>query len=160
MKLSTALNKLKTIKGNITQVDKYINACISHYEDELPEFDYLSEMNTRADLIKEIIKLKTAIQITNTKTNIVYNGQTMSMTELILYNANVRAYIKLIQSQIDHNLIISRYDNRSKEQVKKVFATGYDKKELRKELSSLEIEKEQIDTIMANTNAVTDLVDL
>ena len=160
MKLSVALNKLKTLKSKIAQTEVYIASCITMYEDETPDYEYLNEIKARNALVTEIHKLKTAIQLTNAATVVVFRNTKMSMSELILHNAQVRSEMKFVMGQISAKLDINRFDSRSKDDVKKVYASGYSKDNWRIRLSELEIEKEELDVLMANTNAKTDIVSL
>lgn len=159
MKISVALNRLKTLKSKISQTETYIGSCVTMYEDESPEFEYLNELKVRQGLVDEILKLKTSIQVTNSQTKVNFNGKRMTMTEVILLNAQVRSEMKFVMDQIAQNLDVSRFDARSKDDIKKVYAGGYDKATWRKRLAELESTKEELDILMANTNARTDLID-
>ena len=160
MFISQALTKVKNLKSKLARADKIIEGCAVHYEDVAPEYSYGLEMVSRIKLINEITDIKTQIQLTNTVTLVVWLGQTITLAKLILVNADLRSELAFIQKQLDIQLEASdgwRQTTRSKDDIKKVYADGYDKNSLRNELENLENLKEKIDGLMNSVNASTTL---
>jgi hypothetical protein len=161
MKLAEALQKLKTLKSKVTRVETYIDSSVMGYEDETLEYVYADEVKARVDLENEIMALKTNIALTNANTAVPFMGSTFSLAGLILLNARLRTEIAFYQKQLKHSLTDTtsyRHVERTKDHVKKVFAAGYDKKTIRVAIDSLEQQKEELDSVIANANQSTDLV--
>lgn len=159
MKLNQALAKLKNLKSRLSRVEKCIEECVIYYEDETPAFVYKDELQKRDDLLMEILSLKEKIQVANATTIVKLDGKDTSLAGLILMNANIRSNMAFIAKQIDKSTNDkSRYAAaRSKDQVKKVFSSGYDKTKFRLKLDDLEAKKEKIEEILATANSSTDL---
>lgn len=162
MYLSEALTKLKNLKSKAKRVESYIEGSAVYYEDQPPEYVYLEEIKSRAKIQEEILTLKVNIQRTNTNTWVKFGGKTITLTELILLNTECRTELAFLAKQTVHALNSdSRYgaSNRTKDEIKKVFAPGCDKSTFKKAIDSLEQSKEGIEAIMASTNASTPLIE-
>lgn len=160
MLLGEALNKLKNLKSKSTRNLKYLNESAAHYEDVAPAHDYQAELAERAGLVNTILSLKTAIQRTNALTMVDYKGAKISLTELILLNAQLRTDLAFLAQQMEHSLDgEARWSARSKDDVKKVFAKGFDKGFFKGEIERFERQKEELEAVLANANAVTPLVE-
>jgi len=160
MFLNEALNKLKNLKSKVTRVEKYINECAVHDEDTAPQYNYEGEMVTRLHLQEEIVKLKTAIQRTNAATMATIDGQSMSLTELVLRNGRLRTELAFLKTQMEHTTSVASYrSNRSKDDIRKVFSKGCDKAYFKKEVDRIEQEKEQLEAAMAAANSSTPLIE-
>lgn len=157
MFLNEALTKLKNLKSKATRIESYINNSAVHYEDQTPEFIYADELKNREAVQREIVELKSRIQKTNALTDVTYKGKTISLTELILTNASIRAEMAFLAQQSRWDANGNRYSGRTKDDVKQVLATGCDKVAFRKSLETLEKEKEELESVMANANASTKL---
>lgn len=159
MFLNEALTKLKNLKSKAARTEKYINESAIHYEDQTPEYDYETEMLSRLGLQEEIVVLKTAIQRTNALTLVRFNGQDMSLAELILRNSQLRVELAFLAKQMEHSTTETGHfvRGRTKEDIKKVFAKGCDKAHFKKEVDRVEKLKEELEAVMAGTNASTPL---
>jgi len=158
MKLSTALNKIKNLKSKIAQVHTYINESAVHYEDAEPPYIYEDEVARRIALIQDLRDLKVRIQLTNAKTMVTFDGHDLSLTELIMINADTRSEMAFAKEQMAHSLEGSRFETRTAESVKKMYAIEHHKEKCREWLEKLEIQKEKIDEAIADINAKTDLI--
>lgn len=159
MKLTAALSKLKSLKSQLARVDGYVNSSVVFYEGDEPEHVYLEEVANRAKLVLDIRNLKGKIMATNVGTVVPIGDKVCSIADLILLNAELRSelaqWTKLLGMKADTE---SHFSQRTKDTVKKVFAPGYDKKEIKARLVQLEKSKEQIDGLIAQANMETDLV--
>ena len=160
MKLSAALTKLKNLKSRAAQTNKYVNSSITYYSDEEPDNIYLEELHNHHLLSLEIRELKVQIQLTNATTKVNYSGKDVTLCELILLNADLRAELAFfndLHGNGDHVLrgFMSR---RTKEEVSQVTANGYDKKEIRKTIRKFEDEREELEGILASVNSNTEIV--
>ena len=164
MNLSEALTRLKHLKSKVSQVRGYINQSISYYEGDTPEFDYKEELEKYKVLTKDIRHLKTRIQMTNLKTKTQFEGVTRSLSELILLNADLRSDLSLVTNLHNEEFgSMSRYDRmhvRTKEDVIKVYAQGYNKKELRGKIELLESKREKLEGVLTTVNSKTQIVEL
>lgn len=159
MYLSEALTKLKNLKSKAARVEGYINACAVHYEDDKPEHNYLDECKVREELNAQILELKTRIQLTNAQTSVSYRGDRMTLSQLILTNAALRAEMAFVAKQMGHTATSENiYSSRSKDDIKKVLAEGCSKPFFKAQLDALEAEKEELERVMAAANASTTLV--
>lgn len=160
MLLGQALTQLKNLKSKAARTEAYINASAVFYEDSTPDYDYSAEMANRAALNDEILKLKTRIQITNANTNVTIKGVTITLAELILRNAALRAEMAFVARQMAHTADEeSRWSGgRKKDELKKVLAKGCDKQSFKKLLDEMEKDKEDIEAVLAGANATTTLV--
>jgi hypothetical protein len=158
MYLNEALTKLKNLKSKAARVDGYVNSSAVYYEDSAPEYVYADEVATRALLNEEIVALKTKIQMTNALTTVTYKGNVITLAELILRNGALRADMAFYSAQMKHEVNAASYRGRTKEDIKQILAPGCNKAEFRKKLEQLEIEKEEIERVMAHANASTYVV--
>lgn len=160
MLLGQALTQLKNLKSKAARTDTYIESSTVFYEDAAPDHIYLEEVANRSRLNEEIIRLKVRIQLTNAVTTVSYDDQLMTLTELILRNASLRANMAWVARQMNHSINSDdRWSSaRKKDELKKVYADGYDKGELKKMLEKLEKEKEALEAVLANANAITTLM--
>lgn len=159
MYLNEALTKLKNLKSKVARVETYIEASAVYYEDQVPEYDYETELVHRANLNDDILELKTRIQITNATTSVALGSENMTLAKLILMNAQLRAEMSFVTKQMAHSAgADSLYRGRTKDDLKKVLAKGCDKQELKRRLDLLEQDKEELERVMASTNASTTLV--
>jgi len=161
MFLSQALTRIKNIKSKLARVDLAITACATHYEDSNPEYNYAAECKTRSTLLDEVRELKTRVLLTNAQTNVVWQKDTMTLAQLILINADLRSEMAWVTKQLAVGLEDDsgwRSKTRSKDDIRKVYADGYNKNLLRVQLELLETNKEQIDGLMASVNNSTTLV--
>jgi len=157
MKLSAALSKLKSLKSQLARVDNYVASSVVLYEGDTPEHVYMEEVENRRKLVNDIRALKGRIMATNVSTIVPVGDKTSNIADLILLNAELRSelahWTKLLGIKLD-----AEYTSRSKDDLKKVFAAGYDKKEIKAKISQLEKAKEQIDGLVAQANMETTLV--
>lgn len=158
MYLNEALTKLKNLKSKAARINGYINSSAVFHEDETPEFIYADEVNNYENAIQEILELKSKIQATNVLTYITYKNQSIRLSHLILINAQLRAKMGFLATQSNHTTDAGRYGSRTKEDVKKVLAKGCDKTAFRKELEQLELDKEELEGVLASANASTIVV--
>jgi hypothetical protein len=158
MYLNEALTKLKNLKSKAARIDTYINASAVFYEDTTPEYVYADELVNRATLLKDILDLKTRIQTTNVMTLTYYKGNQHTLAELILINASLRAEMGFYTNQGNHSTAADRWNKRTKDDIKQVLAPGCDKVAFRKKIESLELDKEELEGILAKANASTQLV--
>ncbi len=160
MKISEALTKLRNLKSQVARIEKYIDDSIIVYEDTTPEYEYMAELSNREALINSITALKTRIQITNATTKVNYGGTEMTLSELILINADLRSELAFQQKLLKQSLNeVDRWSKRTKEDVKRVFAPGYNKAAIRKLVANLEAEKEKVEGVLNAMNQATDLMD-
>ena len=159
MKLNSALTKLKNLKSQVARVDGYITTSLTYYEGDEPEYNYVEEVENRRKLLGEIRALKTKIMQTNavTKLNIKDNAPPVSINELMLLNAELRSELAHWTALLAVSLE-SPYGGRNKDTVKKRYAEGYSKAEIKTKLVHLEKSKEQVEGLLAQANADTDLV--
>ena len=158
MKLAIALNKLKNLKSKVTRTETYIEACVVQYEDEPSEYNYEEEVQNRTLLENEIMQLKTRIQLTNASTPVNFGGTNMSLAAAILLNARLRTDLAYWNKMLAHSTeTATLYRERTKDHVKKVYAPGFDKNQIRKTIDSLEFQKEQLESLIAAANLQTDL---
>lgn len=161
MYLGQALTKLKNLKSKASRTAKYIDESAVHYEDQIPEYDYESEVIALRNLNESILKLKTAIQLTNATTKVSFRGSELSLAELILRNAQLRTDLAFAAEQMKHSISeTGRYmSSRTKDEIKKVFAKGCDKTMFKAEIDRLEREKEELEAVLAEANASTPLIE-
>ncbi len=161
MFINEALTKLKNLKSKATRTEKYINESAVYYEDQTPEYDYETEMVARLGLQEEIVVLKTQIQRTNALTKVVYQGQEMSLAELILRNAQFRTELAFLAKQLEHSVSETGLysSGRTKDDIKKVFAKGCDKSFFKKEIDRVERAKEELEAVLAAANSSTLLIE-
>ena len=158
MKISEGLTLLKNLKSKAAKVDKYIDECVVQYEDAPSDYVYAEEVQRRGQLENVIMHLKMAIATANATTNINFQGQDLVLSDLVLLNARLRTDLgfwnKLLAKTLTDS---SSYRERTKDQIKKVFAPGYDKKQIRQIIENLENEKAKVEAAINNANATTDL---
>ncbi len=159
--ISEALNKLKNLKSRIARVEKYIDQSVLFYEDERPEYDYNTELQVRFELINSVRELKAQIQRTNAVTMVDHKGASLSLAELILVNADLRSELAFQQKQLDLSTSDEGryYGKRTRDDIKKKFAEGYNKNKLRETISQLETSKEEVESLINSTNLKTKLVE-
>lgn len=159
MKLTAALAKLKSLKSQLARVDGYVTKAVTFYEGDEPEHVYLEEVASRSKLVHEIRQLKGRIMSTNTSVTVDIGDKKVNIADLILLNAELRSELahwsKLLGITADEE---SRFTSRTTDTVKKVFAPGYNKKEIKARISQLEKSKEQIDGLVQQANMENDLV--
>lgn len=158
MYLNEALTKLKNLKSKASRVEGYIEASAVFYEDQEPEHNYEQEVLNREHLNREILELKTRVQLTNATTNVQYRGVQMTLSQLILENAALRAEMAFVTKQMAHSAFTESYHGRKKDDIKKIVAPGCNKQALKIRLDLLEQEKESIEQVMAHANADNELV--
>ena len=159
MYLSQALTKVRNLKSKLSRVNKIIDKIAIQYEDATPDYVFTEELKERLKLIEELRVLKTQIALTNARTEVVFNKEQMTLAELILINADTRSELAFVTSLLD---LTTEEQNswkgsRSKDDVRKVFAEGYSKTDLRKTLEELELKKERIESLIQEVNAGTKL---
>lgn len=158
MYLNEALTKLKNLKSKASRISGYINGSAVFHEDETPEFVYVDELKNYEDVLQEILDLKSKIQATNVLTYVLYKNNVIRLSHLILVNAQLRVNMGFLAKQNEHTTDAGRYGSRTKEDVKKVFAKGCDKTAFRKQLEQLELDKEELEGVLASANASTIVV--
>ena len=158
MYLNEALTKLKNLKSKVARVEGYIDASAVYYEDQAPEHDYSTELQNRATLNRDILHMKTLVQLTNASTQVTLKGLEMSLSQLILENAQLRAEMAFVTKQMAHTATTESYHGRKKDDIKKLLDPAVDKKLLKARLDTLEQEKEELERVMAQANANTKLV--
>lgn len=156
MKLSQALTRLKNTKSRLARVTGYVKESATYYEDQPPEYSYREELENRADLQREVEELKEKIQRTNLLTKLP-GGETLA--GLILKNSTLRSDLAFWTELLELKLVYrAGFADRTRDTVKKVFADGYSKTEIRKTIDALEGEKERLEAVIGRVNAETDLV--
>lgn len=163
MKLNQALTRLRNLRSKVSRVETCIEECAVHYEDEVPPYVYSEELVKRNNLLSDIRDLKSRIQVTNATTTVNFGGAEKTLAELILINADIRSEMAFLSKQLQHSTEASdiwsrRSGGRSKESVKKVYAEGFDKVKFQKMLNDLESKKENLEEVLGQANASTDLV--
>jgi hypothetical protein len=159
IKLSTALAKLKKLKSQIARTNKYVEESVVHFEGEEPPYEYEAEIECRRKLLSELRSLKARITATNvvTKVNFSDNAPAVSLNELILLNAELRSemayWTEMLKQRVD-----PPFGGRTTNDIKKVFAKGFNKAEIKAKLNQLEKSKEQVEQVLNKANAETDLV--
>lgn len=161
MKLTTALTKLKNLKSQLSRVDGYVTESVVLYEGDEPEHNFAKESENRRVLINDIRSLKVRIMQTNAVTKVIFvdGAPPVSLNDLILLNAELRSelahWTKLlgVKAEEDH-----RFTARTKDTVKKIYAPGYSKTEIKAKLNQLEKSKEQVESTLLQANTETDLV--
>lgn len=162
MYINEALTRLKNLKSKIARVEGYIENSAVYYEDVKPDHVYKEELFNRAQLNSDILKLKTAIQITNANTKVKYKNEWITLAELILRNAQLRSELSFVAKQMKHTTASERssiFDKRTKDDVKKLLAEGVDKQMFKAAIDELEHAKEDIEAVMAHANASTTLLE-
>jgi hypothetical protein len=157
MKLNEALTILKNMKSKLKRTDSYIQAAAVHSEDSAPEYVYEEEVKEHYRLTNDIINLKTWIAKTNVNTTIKNGDQSLSLNELILNNATFRSELAFWTAMLDHTTE-EKYASRTKDTVKKVYAAGYSKADIRNRINNLEASKEFVEKLIAKANAETELM--
>lgn len=157
MKLTTALSKLKNLKSQLARTEGYITSSVVHFEDEAPEHNYSAETEQRTKLINEIMDLKVRISLTNCVTKVDFNGKNVSLNELILLNANLRSELAYWTRMQAHNTAVSAFEARTKDTIKKKFAEGFNKAEVKAKVNQLEKSKESVEVVVAQANMETEL---
>jgi hypothetical protein len=159
MKLTTALTKLKNLKSQLARVDGYINESVVHYEGDEPEHNFVAETENRSKLINEIRSLKGRIMAANIATIVDVGDKKTSIADLVLFNAELRSELahwsKLLAVKAEEN---HHFSARTKDTVKKVYAAGYNKLEIKAKLNQLEKSKEQVEAFLMQANMETDLL--
>lgn len=160
MKLTAALSKLKSYKSQLKRVDGYIEKSLVFYEGDQPEHVYTEETENRRKLVQDIRVLKGRIMATNVTTKVpLEDGKTSTLTELILFNAELRSelahWTKLLGTTAE---VDSHFHGRTKDTVKKVFAEGFNKKEIKARINQLEASKAKIDDLIQQANMETELL--
>lgn len=159
MKMQEALLKLKNLKARLAKTQASVVASIVHYEDEVPEFNFVEEFTTHVALEQEILALKTAVQYTNVKTQ---NVQGVTLAELILLNADLRSKLAFTNKLLEQTITFEGGrlygSNKTKDSVNKRYAEGYSKKMLRSALVALEQTKEAVEAQIARLNMTTELL--
>ena len=160
MYLNEALTKLKNLKSKVARTEKYIDDSAVFYEDTTPDHNYKEELLARRAFNDQILRLKTAIQVTNANTKVKHRGELISLSELILRNASLRSELAFISKQMGHTIVSDSYmSKRAKDDVKKVFADGVNKQAFKAMVDELERAKEELEAVMAHANASTTLVE-
>ena len=163
MKLSEALTRLKNIKSKLARVRGFITKSIVHYENETPEYNFVNELESYETLKKEILDLKTRIQLTNATTSAYLLGKKFTVSGLILLNAELRDslsfYSELLNQTTEEDYTYLR-SGKTKDSISKVFAKGFNKYNIRKEIEELEFKRETLEAVLANVNTQTELADL
>ena len=159
MYLSEALTKLKNLKSKAKRIDVYISASVVYYEDAEPEYVFLEECANRDEIQAEILNLKSKIIKTNANTLVNYNNQSISLTKVILLNAQARIQLAFLSGLQALEKSGHSYVSRTREEIKKVYAVGYDKTNIKISIDAVEQKKEVLESIMANANANTPLVE-
>ena len=157
MKISTGLTRLKNLKSRIAQTDSYVYESINYYEDDKPDAVYLDELKTHDDLIKEIRTLKIAIQVTNCSTTLSYKNKSVTISELILLNADFRSELSFYSGLLANGSGGMYRHRRNKDDVSMKVADGYDKIEIRKTIRTLEDDREQLEGILSGVNLQTEI---
>ncbi len=159
MKINAALAKLKNLKSKVARIDGFITESLVFYEGDQPEYVYAEEVEARRELLTEIRSLKVRIMQTNavTKVSLGENNPATSLNDLILLNAECRSelahWTKLLATTVE-----TPYAARNKDSIKKVYAPGFNKAEIKAKINQLEKSKEKIEAWLAEANAETDLV--
>ena len=159
MKLTAALSKLKSLKSQLGRVDGYIAKSVVFYEGDEPEYSYLEETENRRKLVNDIRLFKQRIMNTNGLTKVLFGETTVSLNELILLNAELRSelanWTKLLGLTTDTE---SHFTGRTKDSVKKTYAEGFNKPEIKARINQLEASKEKVDGVIQQANAETELM--
>ena len=53
-------------------LDWWLVGFVVHFEDQKPDYDYITELSRRRDIQTKIDLLKTRVQLTNATTNVIY----------------------------------------------------------------------------------------
>lgn len=161
MYLGQALTRMRNIKSKLSRADKTIKACAMHYSDVTPDYAYLEEVSMRQELLQELLELKSRVGNTNNNTSVAYRNDVISLAKLILINADLRSEMAFVSSLLELSTEETsswKTSTRTKDDIVKIFAKGYDKHELRSRLDSLELEKESVEGLIQATNAITELL--
>jgi ribulose 1,5-bisphosphate synthetase/thiazole synthase len=161
MYLNQALTKIRNLKSKLSRTEKVINGVVVQYEDAEPEYSYVEEVASRSKLVDEVRDLRAKVLRTNAVTRVVWNKQDITLAELILVNADLRSEMAFVTGLLEKTTVEEsgwRSSTRTKDDIKKVFAEGYSKAELRAKLELLEQTKESMDGLMQEVNASTKLV--
>ncbi len=163
MKLSEALAKLKSLKGQLARIEGLLAEAAVHFEDAKPEYIYSEECEARAALVQEILDLKVRIQITNaTSLAPLPDGGEATLAYLILKNATLRSDLAHLNKMLEVSTEeTSRYAStaRTTTTIKKVYAEGFSKKEIRSLIDEGDSLKQRLESILASANLTTNLVE-
>ncbi len=159
MKLNLAMNTVSQLKSKLMRQSKIVQDCTSYFEDEKVEYNFKEEIENYEKIQKELLNLKTKIQLTNAKTLVSFEGNTISLTQLIILNGEITAQLHFWQhslaAQIDQH---SYHRTRTKEEIKKVLADGFSKKSIEEKVQVLEARKQSVNSLIAQINLTTDLI--
>lgn len=156
--LADAIDQLKNLKSKIARTEGFITKSTHFYEDTKPDYSYADELATRDTLNQQILELQVRIQETNATAQVVHNGKPVTISHLILVNAQLRSGLAFYNKLLSAGETESFYSRRTKDDVKKVPATGYDKAKIRKVIEDLELQKEKIESELRIANNRTPLI--
>lgn len=158
MNLTSALNKIKTLKGKLSRLQSAANKAIIIKEGVAPDHNFLEIERERQEVAEELRQLKVAIAHTNQITTVEYQGDRMTLAELILINADLRSELAVQQARLSLNIDPDSrgvFDNSAP--LAKSYAEGFSKKQLELTIDELNNEKSTIDALIGYTNASTTL---
>lgn len=159
MKLSAALTKLKNLKSQLARVEKYIDASLTHDEDEEPSHNYTEQATLRSELVQQILQLKASIMQTNARTIVKHEDKMVSVNWLILKNAELRSELAYWTAKADTKPEEHRFSARTKDTIRKVLNKEFDVQAARAKIEELEQAKERLEATLAQANQTADVAD-
>ena len=96
--VSQALRRIKELKGQLAQVSTRMQTSICWTEPgNKPPYEYKRLEGQRRELVSELVTLKAKLAKTNSLTNIVVAGKTMSLQMAVFILAESKAVVALLQ---------------------------------------------------------------
>ena len=158
MNLTTALNKVKTLKGKLARVSQAVNRSIILTENVAPDYVFLEVEEERLNLVNQLRDLKGKIQHTNQITAVEFDGKSCTLAELLLLNADLRSELAILQSRVSLDLEPNRFASlHGAEAPAKSYAVGFSKAGLETKIDELNERKSEVDALIGYTNARTTL---
>lgn len=172
MKLIEALKNLKTIEKRIHKNAEQIGQYAAYVSVEQPAFEteerqrqeVASLIQANADLEKEYLRLKVAIEVTNLRTTVTINGKTNSISELIAIRRGVGKFRERTYQALNASSALQRmqqsYNKGIDAQNPPRVVALYREEDKIKALREWEEFTSAIDGKLEVVNAETDLIEL
>ncbi len=152
MKLGECLRELKRKQAQLVRKINLRESTFSYKKDESPEVPFGAVTGEIKQLATDIRDLKLQIEFTNNVTLVDFNGEKVSIADLILRIGDLRSELKQLNALTEKKRFSFLHDDETKEVVRQL-----NQVDLNKEIEVLESDKDKIDRFLQKTNWSIDI---
>lgn len=96
--ISQGLRRAAVLKGELKKLEQRGTDSVTYKADEKPAFDFQGVFVDQGEIRQELIKLKTALTLTNAQTTITWEGKPVSLVEAVIQLGELKSTIKWLET--------------------------------------------------------------